>query len=297
MRAPWHLLACLVISSFSRFIPFTRYRSLIASCIDSIVFAGLANSVVMKPISVISALFLLILSSCVSSPATSPIPYQFYANGSGPAEELVIFLPGRGDDLDAFEQAGFVERLFESDRAADAVAVRAHLGYYKGGLVAERIYHDILQPFQQKGYQRFTIVGTSLGGYGALWLNSEYPDLVTGMVLMAPYLGRKPLIKAIEGSGDVSLWRSQLGNEPGPDQPAELAWCWIDDLDNNPAGKIDRVILAFGEEDKFSRAGELLARSIPESRVFRTDGGHNWAAWYQLWSEITADEEWATLWK
>jgi hypothetical protein len=234
----------------------------------------------------VSVFQLFVLLGCAARNPENPIPYEFFAGDSSPTGELIIFLPGRGDDLGAFQRAGFIESLLQSKRATDSVVVDAHFGYYKSGLVAERVYQDILLPFQQKGYKRFVVVGASLGGYGALWLNSEYPDLISGMVLLAPYLGRNPLIEKIEASGGVNLWRSQLDYTPGPDKPDELVWCWIDDLGNGEQAKIDKIMLAYGEKDRFSKAAGLLARSVPGSNVFINDGGHNWNTWKLLWDEV-----------
>lgn len=238
---------------------------------------------------------LLVLIGCAARNPENPIPFEFFASGSGPTEELVIFLPGRGDDMGAFQSAGFIDSLLQSKRVADSVVVDAHFGYYKSGLMAERVYQDILLSFQQKGYKRFIVVGTSLGGYGALWLNSEYPDLISGMVLLAPYLGRNPLIEKIEASGGVHSWRSQLDYTPGTDKPAELVWCWIDDLVNSDQAKIDEIMLAFGEEDSFSKAAELLARSVQDENVFKNDGGHNWSSWQLLWTEVLQSDGWENL--
>lgn len=238
---------------------------------------------------------LFILAGCATRNPENPIPYEFFASGSGPTDELVIFLPGRGDDLGAFQRAGFIDSLLRSGRGADSVAVDAHMGYYRSGLMAERVHQDILIPFQQKGYKRFIVVGPSLGGYGALWLKNEYPDLISGMVLLAPYLGRNPLIKKIEESGGVHTWRSQMDCTPEIDKPAELAWCWIDDLDNGDQAKIDGLMLAFGEKDSFSKAAGLLAQSVPDSNVFTNGGGHNWNTWQLLWNEVLQSDGWQTL--
>lgn len=236
---------------------------------------------------------LLLLTACVI-PRTPevPMPYEFFANGSGPTDELIIFLPGRGDDMEAFERAGFIETLHQSERPFDAIVTDAHLGYYYKGVLAERVYQDILVPFQQKGYTRFFIVGTSLGGYGALWVNHEYGELISGVVLIAPYLGKKTVIKEIESSGGTRAWRSQLDREPGID---DKVWLWIDDLNKGDTAKIRSAILAYGEKDKFSDAAGLLSGSIPESQVFINDGGHDWKTWQALWVEIVKSDTWKSF--
>lgn len=227
---------------------------------------------------------MLFLSGCVTSkPVEDPIPSIFYPAGATPSDELFIFLPGRGDDMDAFEHNGFIETLRQVRPDADALAVDAHMAYYEKGLMADQIYRDIIQPYRLKGYQRFTVVGISLGGYGSLWLTSKHSDDISNLVLLAPFLGMNPLIDRIEDQGGIQTWRAQLDHDPDFD---ELAWVWADDLRDPSSGKIENVILAVGESDRFSGAAQLLATALPASHLFETSGGHDWDTWQQLWSEI-----------
>ena len=237
---------------------------------------------------------LLLLTACVSPGGTPeiPMPCEFVAGGSDTAETLLIFLPGRGDDMQTFKREGFIELLRQSDRPMDAVLANAHLGYYYNGVLADRVYQDILVPYRQKGYRRFFIVGTSLGGYGALWINHEHADLIAGLVLIAPYLGKNQVIREIENKGGTSAWRSELDREPGMD---DKVWLWIDEMSARETREIGKAILAFGQKDKFSRAAGLLTRSIPESHVFVDDGGHNWTTWRKLWAAVVASDAWRRL--
>jgi len=236
---------------------------------------------------------LLILSACVRPrPAEIPMPFEFFSTGSNSTDELIVFLPGRGDDIDAFQRAGFIDMLMESERPLDAVVADAHLGYYYQGVLADRVHQDILLPFQQKGYKRFIIVGSSLGGYGSLWINNDYNELISGVVLLAPYLGKNSVINKIESAGSLDAWRSQLEGEPTPD---DKVWLWIADLENRESPETQSVILAVGKKDKFNEAARLLSRSIPDSRLFLNNGGHDWKTWRALWAEILNSPEWKEL--
>ena len=232
------------------------------------------------------------LISCAAPKSENPIPFKFIPSGSRPTDELIMFLPGRGDEMSAFESAGFINSLHQSNRVADSIVIDAHMGYFLDGSLPKRIYFDILLPFHKIGYKRFIIVGVSLGGYGALWINHEYNNLISGVVLFAPYLGREPLIEKIDSYGAIHLWRSQLDHQPEPD---EQVWLWVDDLSDGGRRQIDRAMLAVGERDKFSEAAELLSRSIPDSQVFKNDDGHNWTTWHSLWVEILKSQSWEQL--
>lgn len=220
------------------------------------------------------------------------MPFEFYSSGLGSADELIIFLPGRGDDIDAYQRAGFIDTLMESEQPLDAVVADAHLGYYYGGVLADRVHQDILLPFQKKGYKQFIIVGTSLGGYGALWINHEYNDLISGVVLLAPYLGKNPVIKEIQSAENLQAWRSDLDREPGID---DEVWLWIAGLKDCEPSKIQSVILAVGKKDKFFEAAGLLSKSLPDSRLFFNDGGHDWKTWHALWGDVLKSQAWKEL--
>lgn len=232
----------------------------------------------------------LFLSGCFTTrPVETPIPTMFYDTDDGRNEELIIFLPGRGDDPGVFEEEKILETVH---RNSDLITMDAHMGYYVSGLLAERVYEEVLLPYQDKGYRRFIIVGTSLGGYGALWVNHEYGSLISGLVLIAPYLGRKSLIKKIESSESLHSWRSQVDDDPSP---GEFAWIWVDALAEAKSPKTKSIILAYGNKDGFGPAAELLAKALPEVTVFQSDGGHDWNTWRSLWVDIDASPNWENL--
>lgn len=244
---------------------------------------------------------MLFLSGCVESrPVEDPIPTIFYPAHSSQlndspshdsrSQDLYVFLPGRGDAMDAFESNGFIEMLRTVKPEADAVAIDAHMTYYEKGQMADQVSRDVLKPYRQKGYQNIILVGISLGGYGALWLSNAYPQEVSSVILLAPFLGMNPLIERIENAGGISQWRAQLDHEPAF---GEQVWLWADDLRNQQSGLIETAILGYGERDRFSGAAKLMATAIPAAHVFTADGGHDWSAWKQLWAEIIASPAFA----
>ena len=93
------------------------------------------------------------------------------------------------------------------------------------------------------------------GGYGSLWVNHDYNDLVSGVVLLSPYLGKKPVIKEIESAGSVYVWRSELDREPGID---DEVWLWIDDLNKHQLSKIQSIILSIIKKDRAKRHPQIF---------------------------------------
>jgi hypothetical protein len=235
----------------------------------------------------------LLLVGCVATrPVENPIPLTSYDTDNARADVLILFLPGRGDDMDAFERSGFIDILHQSSWAVDSIVIDAHIGYYRDGSLPDRVYREILIPFHQQGYKHFIIVGVSLGGYGALWINHEHGVWISGMVLIAPYLGHESLITQIDAEGSVHSWRLQLDHAPGLD---EKVWIWIDDIGGPDSEKNQPLILACGLKDDYRSATELLAESYPGSHLFKYNGGHNWKTWRSLWSEIIKSYAWENL--
>jgi len=239
-----------------------------------------------------AACTLLLVACSIPRKPEIPMDARFYQAGKTQSQELVVFLPGRGDTPIAFEKADFPEILAASSTPMDAVAVDAHLGYYISGLLAERVYQDILLPYRNRGYRKFFLVGTSLGGYGALWVNHEHEALISGLILIAPYLGDHSVVKQVDEAGGMDLWRIALDHEPSKD---EFPWVWLDKLRAAGNGSIESVILGFGVKDKFRPAAEIAAKAILEPFVFRVAGAHNWKAWTEVWRTILSSSAWSSL--
>jgi pimeloyl-ACP methyl ester carboxylesterase len=241
----------------------------------------------------LSAACTLLLAAC-SIPRKPEIPMEsrFYQAGKTQSEDLVVFLPGRGDTPTAFEKAGFLEILAASSRPMDAVVVDAHLGYYISGLLAERVYQDVLLHYRNRGYRDFYLVGTSLGGYGALWVDHEHQALISGLILIAPYLGDHSVVKQVDEAGGIARWRTELDHEPSKD---EFPWVWLDNVRAAGNGSIESVILGFGVKDKFRPAAEIAAKAIPAPFVFRVDGAHNWKTWTEAWRTILGSPAWSSF--
>jgi pimeloyl-ACP methyl ester carboxylesterase len=242
---------------------------------------------------VVVAIVALIIAACAAPRKTeSPIPSKFYAGGGNDKHTLVIFLPGRGDDIESYERAGFIETLRSSTCPLDAVVVDAHLGYYNERTLVDRVGEDIIQTYQDVGYDEFIVVGISLGGVGALRLKFDFPELVVGTVLIAPFLGDADTIESVAAAGGLQSWRNQ---QHDPTNVGEEIWSWLGAMYDEQSQTIPNTIIAYGENDKFAVADDYLAKSIPSSNVFKNDGKHKWVAWSPLWSDITNSDRWENL--
>ena len=143
---------------------------------------------------------------------SKPIPTAFLP-APQPARRLVVVLPGRGDGLDALQRTGIAQAIQAQWPDADVVLSGLAIGYYLKGGAIQRLHDEIVMPARTRGYREIWLLGASLGGLGALMYDGRWPGTVDGLVLMAPYLGEKPLLQEIAAAGGIAKWN------PGPVPP------------------------------------------------------------------------------
>lgn len=200
---------------------------------------------------------------------------------------VAVLLPGRWDRMSAFRKAGFAKRVETAGLDLGLVAVDAHIGYYREETLVPRLRQDVIGPARAGGAERIWLVGTSLGAVGSLIYWNRHSDEVAGLVLIAPYLGEDrgaedDVLEEIRRAGDLQAW-----TPPGPvadDDFERRIWLTLRDL--TAPGSTTPVVLAYGTDDDLAPGHRLLARELPEARVFPRDGGHDWKTWGRLWSDV-----------
>lgn len=201
-----------------------------------------------------------------------------------PDTALIVLLPGAYDVPEDFVSQGFVKAVRDRKIAADIVMADTHLGYYSNDLIIERLHNDIMLPAQQRNYSEIWLAGISLGGYGSLAYAKNFGENITGMFLMAPFLGNRSLHAEISQAGGMAKWN------PGEVQPGDYdrrLWAWLkgyadSEVAANPA--YPRLYVGYGLEDRFAGSNRLLAAMLPESQVSTAEGGHEWRPWQNLWA-------------
>ncbi|HLT38875.1 MAG TPA: alpha/beta hydrolase [Enhygromyxa sp.] len=232
------------------------------------------------PIHALTGTLLCMLGACASAELQSPIPTIGYPNHE-PARTLVVMLPGAGDRVGVFDEHGFVTAMRDSGMTVDVLEVDAHFGYYKTRTLLERIEQDVLAPNRDK-YDELWLVGISLGGFGALLTAWTYPEDVDGMILMAPYMGRRKTLNTISKAGGLEAWQppATVDREDGWD--IEL-WRMLKQIAEADGVGKPKLYLMYGEDDFGARAHDMLAAALPASQVRRIPGGHAWTTWEALW--------------
>lgn len=207
-----------------------------------------------------------------------PIPTQLIPAPQQPAQRVVVMLPGRGDDLDTWQQQGVARIIQQEWPDADVLLTGLTLPYYRAGVATRRLHDQVVAPLKEDGSRQVWLAGISLGGMGALLYDKAYPDEVHGMLLLSPYLGERAIHQEIRGAGGLTAW------SPGPPQPMGSAtfqhelWRYLQQWSVKPA-RTRTVWLAYGQNERFRSSIELLTPELPDSHIVILPGHHDWALW------------------
>lgn len=215
------------------------------------------------------------------------ITRHYHSKGDLPGHSrLLILLPGIDDVLEDYELNGFIALAWHEGLAADMMVADLHFGYYSRRTALERLRHDVVLPARAQGYREIWLVGISLGGLGAALYAAEHPGDVTGLLLLAPYLGDKRFVASIDAAGGLKAWQPPEPETGDEDYLAKL-WRWFKRRAGEEAGQ-PAIYIGFGDSDPFARANSLLAQTLPGERVFVVPGGHDWQTWRRLWQQFVA---------
>jgi len=230
----------------------------------------------------LALLLFLSLVSCVPATKVPIESISFERSQQVQRRTLVVFLPGRGSAVRSFAEEGLVQELLSKRADVDVVGVEAHLGYYRDRTLPVRLNEDIILPAKKNGYDNIWLVGVSMGGLGAMMYDAAYPEEVTGICVLAPYLGEGSILEEIAGAGGLAKW--QPGALRGHEVEREI---W-QKLASYAAGKksAGRVYLGFGNDDSFAVTNRFFGSVLPSAQVMTAQGGHDWQTWRVLWNRM-----------
>jgi pimeloyl-ACP methyl ester carboxylesterase len=231
-------------------------------------------------------LLAVVLAGCAGNrPSVVPLRTLAQPQPCGPADTLLVLLPGSYSLPEDFIREGFVRAVREQGLAADVLLVDAHLGYYQDRSVITRLHADVVQPARARGYRQVWVAGISIGAVGAMLYADEHPQALDGVVLLAPFLGTRLTALEIENAGGLARW-------PAPERRVDeeidqRLWRWLKGQTDAASGERRLPIFqGYGVDDRFAYNNRLLSQSLPASRVFTADGGHDWPAWKALWQRV-----------
>jgi pimeloyl-ACP methyl ester carboxylesterase len=233
--------------------------------------------------------------------ASAPVPTWVADVTPGSRNEgcLVVVLPGLGDRALDLSERGMLRDARAAGLPCDVALVDAHFTYYREQNLVERLHEDILAVAADRGYRTVWLVGISLGAYGAVLTARAHPELVDGVVLIAPMLGipnrTRDVVREIQEDGGLRAWAR--GTEAVPRarhhfREPRLVWSWLHAVVTDEQAEHD-VYLAYGDEDRFAWKHEVLAEALPPEHVVRIEGGHDWGTWSALWRELLTRVPWS----
>lgn len=229
-------------------------------------------------------LFATLILGCAAPPIKIPmdqIEYPVMPNQR--ANALMILMAGAGDRYDAFEKYGYIAAARKAGLNADILAVDAHYGYFTELTVRERLHQDVVLPAKARGYKCIWMGGISLGGFGSLIYAQKYADQLSGLVLIAPYIGNRGTLAEIESAGGLDRWNP--ANVPDDDE--RQLWLMLKKYQPGVTPVLP-IHLLYGESDRFNAFHKMLAARLDKKMVRTVDGGHDWPQWQSLWTEFVA---------
>jgi hypothetical protein len=234
-----------------------------------------------------------LLSACYPiGNATRPIPTALVP-APQQAHRLVIFLPGRGDDLEGLKKSGIAQIIQHEWPDADVELAALTMAYYLDGHATKRLHDEVVVPAMKYGYQQIWLAGTSLGGMGALTYDRDYPGDVYGMILLAPYLGDSTVPKEITAAGGLTQWNPGPPEALNPQTWQRELWRYLKTWSDDP-GKTRHVWLGYGDSDRLRKDIELMSPTLRSSHILMVPGGHDWKVWKvaapQLLQDASRDE-------
>lgn len=238
-----------------------------------------------------------LLGGCgVLRPAVVPMTKVVYAAPCAPdagmSHPLLVLLPGRFMRIEELVEQGFVDAVQRRGIEVDLMLVDAHLGYYAERSFLDRLHTDVLEPARGRGVKQVWLAGISLGAFGAILYGDRRPHELAGVVALGPYLGEQRMSQRLQASGGLRNWvpPSELPSweqSTTVDEVDARIWRWLKAQTADPSPQsTPLVFLGYGHSDRFSSAHRLLAEALPESRVLKHPGGHDWDAWRPLWDGL-----------
>jgi hypothetical protein len=260
-------------------------------------------------------------AGCATWPAPSvPMPVRRIAARCTMTERCVL-LPGVFSRADEFVTEGFVADLQRVAPGCEVLLADAHLGYFAEGQLLRRLREDVVQPADAApstskasragGATRLGdgdpalgtagvaadspaalpvrpwLVGISLGGLAALAYAMRHGSEIAGVLAIAPYLGRRELLRDISAAGGPLAW-SRLPHTPGvPSEPhaaiEDDLWRWLARPGIGSSSVGPPIHLGYGRDDRFADAQRVLQALLPAGHTDVVAGGHDWPPWRALW--------------
>lgn len=195
----------------------------------------------------------------------------------------VLLLPGAYQTADDFVHAGFATAVAARALALDLYFIDLQPQHLTDREPLRQLHQQLVQPARAAGIHVW-ILGISFGGLLGLLYAQQYPHMLRGLCLLAPYLGNRALCAEIQRAGGLARWDAT--HSAGPDAEERTTWRFIH---RRQADGLVRF-MGYGRDDRFAAAHRLLAAALPSATADVIPGGHDWRTWRQLWDNFLDQE-------
>jgi pimeloyl-ACP methyl ester carboxylesterase len=192
------------------------------------------------------------------------------------APYTVVMLPAAFCTPEDFIREGFVRAVRARALPLDLVFVQPQADHVADRRALQWLHQELVLPARAGG-SAVWLGGISLGGYLALCYAASHASALTGLCLLAPYLGSHVVTGEIERAGGLKGWQAPVD----ADEEQRL-WHFIQRRD---AQRLT-LHLGLGRDDRFAARHQVLARALPPSEVDSEPGGHDWPTWHRLWENF-----------
>ena len=193
---------------------------------------------------------------------------------------LLVMLAGAYDRAEDFIAHDFAQLARQHALPHDLCFLATDLAALVQGDITRRLQESVVIPARAAGYQRILLGGISIGAQVAMIHADDYPDAVEQRVLIAPYPGNRMITAPIERAGALAAWQA---GELLAEQGEWRAWRALQSLAASPR---PGLVLAYGAEDRFAAAHQLMAAALPAGAALCLPGKHDWACWRALWLRL-----------
>ena len=203
-----------------------------------------------------------------------------YPAPAGPADTLLVMLPGAGIAAADFAPNAMIAAVHDLGLAIDITVAAPELDLYLEDGVTEILHEAVIAPALARGCKNIWLLGISLGGMGALLYASARPRDIAGIFLLAPFLGTRGTVAEFTRAG-LPGWTAQNSVATAPEQRL-LTWLQSHLIVSHPP----LIYLGYGMRDRFAPAHAALGAELPAGRVATSQGGQDWPSWTALWRQL-----------
>jgi pimeloyl-ACP methyl ester carboxylesterase len=190
----------------------------------------------------------------------------------------IVLLPAARQRLEDFIDAGFDRALQARGAGFELILVDPMQSHLNDRSWMNRLRNEVVLPLQATA-RPLWLGGISLGAFMALRFAASAPQTISGLCLIAPYLGSRIVAAEIARHADLRAWTP---GELSEEDDERIVWGYVRGLRTPPP----QLFLGLGREDRFADTQQLLARSVPPACCLTLEGGHEWQVWRRLWDNF-----------